>query len=140
MSQRAGDFGSIMMGCSNTTNLKKYGSYDACMKEREKEKAIQDMLARRNPLENPKGLTNKQIQQERIRIKQQQLNGTVTQDVTLPSGKQLQEGDLELTIKRIIKAPYIYLRFMGLSDNQARIIYYSLIGVGGYFAYKKFKK
>ena len=56
------------------------------------------------------------------------------------SGKQLQEGDLELTIKRIIKAPLIYLRFMGLSENQARIIYFSLIGVGGYFAYKKFKK
>tara|TARA_B110000037_G_scaffold90018_1_gene106503 strand:- start:86 stop:322 length:237 start_codon:yes stop_codon:yes gene_type:complete len=50
------------------------------------------------------------------------------------------EGDLELTIKRIIKAPLIYLRFMGLSENQARIIYFSLIGVGGYFAYKKFKK
>ena len=93
-----------------------------------------------------KDLTNKQIQQERIRIKQQQLNGTVTQDVTLPSGKQLdtrtrsKEGDLELTIKRVIKAPLIYLRFMGLSENQARIIYFSLIGVGGYFAYKKFKK
>ena len=50
------------------------------------------------------------------------------------------EGDLELTIKRIIKAPLIYLGFMGLSENQARIIYFSLIGVGGYFAYKKFKK
>ena len=56
------------------------------------------------------------------------------------TNKQLQEGDLELTIKRIIKAPLIYLRFMGLSENQARIIYFSLIGVGGYFAYKKFKK
>lgn len=56
------------------------------------------------------------------------------------SGKQLQEGDLELTIRRILKAPLIYLGFMGLSENQARIIYFSLIGVGGYFAYKKFKK
>tara|TARA_R110000824_G_scaffold6362_1_gene29488 strand:+ start:5108 stop:5362 length:255 start_codon:yes stop_codon:yes gene_type:complete len=54
--------------------------------------------------------------------------------------KQLQEGDLELTIRRILKAPLIYLRFAGFSENQARIIYYSLIGVGGYFAYKKFKK
>jgi len=47
---------------------------------------------------------------------------------------------LELTIRRILKAPLIYLGFMGLSENQARIIYFSLIGVGGYFAYKKFKK
>ena len=54
--------------------------------------------------------------------------------------KQLQEGDLELTMRRILKAPLIYLRFAGFSENQARIIYYSLIGVGGYFAYKKFKK
>ena len=56
------------------------------------------------------------------------------------TNKQLQEGDLELTIRRILKAPLIYLGFAGFSENQARIIYYSLIGVGGYFAYKKFKK
>jgi len=81
------------------------------------DKAIQDMLARRNPIENP-NKTKKPL------------------DTRTPS----KEGDLELTIKRIIKAPLIYLRFMGLSENQARIIYFSLIGVGGYFAYKKFKK
>ena len=68
------------------------------------------------------------------RIKQDLTNKQL--DTRTPS----KEGDLELTIKRIIKAPLIYLRFMGLSENQARIIYFSLIGVGGYFAYKKFKK
>ena len=68
------------------------------------------------------------------RIKQDLTNKQL--DTRTPS----KEGDLELTIKRIIKAPFVYLRFMGLSENQARIIYYSLIGVGGYFAYKKFKK
>ena len=77
------------------------------------DKAIQDMVARQNYLNDEKPL-----------------------DTRTPS----KEGDLELTIKRIIKAPLIYLRFMGLSENQARIIYFSLIGVGGYFAYKKFKK
>ena len=32
MSQRAGDFGSILMGCKNSYNLKKYGSAEACLK------------------------------------------------------------------------------------------------------------
>jgi|TARA_R110002167_G_scaffold66580_1_gene188384 hypothetical protein len=40
----------IILGCERGDQIQKYGSYDACMKEREKEKAIQDMLARRNPL------------------------------------------------------------------------------------------
>ena len=31
MSQRAGDFGSILMGCENSYNLKKYGSAEACL-------------------------------------------------------------------------------------------------------------
>ncbi len=31
MSQRAGDLGSILMGCSNSYNLKKYGSEEACL-------------------------------------------------------------------------------------------------------------
>ena len=31
MSQRAGDYGSILMGCSNSYNLKKYGSEEACL-------------------------------------------------------------------------------------------------------------
>ena len=31
MSQRAGDLGSILMGCSNSYNLKKYGSAEACL-------------------------------------------------------------------------------------------------------------
>tara|TARA_B110000908_G_scaffold134759_1_gene159351 strand:+ start:468 stop:698 length:231 start_codon:yes stop_codon:yes gene_type:complete len=70
------------------------------------DKAIQDMVARRNPL-----------------------NDESTR----------QENQIPL-LKRILKAPLIYLRFAGFSENQARIIYYSLIGVGGYFAYKKFKK
>mgnify|MGYP003664598793 CR=1 FL=1 len=38
----------ITLGCERGDQIQKYGSYDACMKEREKEKAIQDMLARRN--------------------------------------------------------------------------------------------
>ena len=38
----------IILGCERGDQIQKYGSYDACMKEREKEKAIQDMLARRN--------------------------------------------------------------------------------------------
>tara|TARA_B110000879_G_scaffold206558_1_gene288744 strand:+ start:6813 stop:7043 length:231 start_codon:yes stop_codon:yes gene_type:complete len=70
------------------------------------DKAIQDMVARRNPL-----------------------NDESTR----------QENQIPL-LKRILKAPLIYLRFAGFSENQARIIYYSLIGVGGYFAYKKFKR
>jgi len=78
-----------------------------------------------------KDLTNKQLEKERIKQLSIARNDTK---------KLSKEGDLELTIKRIIKAPLIYLRFMGLSENQARIIYFSLIGVGGYFAYKKFKK
>lgn len=31
MSLRAGDYGSILMGCSNSYNLKKYGSAEACL-------------------------------------------------------------------------------------------------------------
>ena len=31
MSQRAGDYGSVLLGCSNSYNLKKYGSEQACL-------------------------------------------------------------------------------------------------------------
>jgi hypothetical protein len=34
MSQVAGDFGSIYMGCSNSYNIKKYGSQQACIDEK----------------------------------------------------------------------------------------------------------
>jgi len=54
--------------------------------------------------------------------------------------EELKEGDVELKIRRILVAPLLFLEIMGLSENQAKIIYFSLIGVGGYFAYKKFKK
>ena len=53
--------------------------------------------------------------------------------------KESKEGDVELKIRRILIAPLLLLEMMGLSENQAKIIYFSLIGVGGYFAYKKFK-
>ena len=80
---------------------------------------------------------SKSEREERIKKENLKVNKTKK---PLDTRTRSKEGDLELTIKRIIKAPLIYLRFMGLSENQARIIYYSLIGVGGYFAYKKFKK
>ena len=54
--------------------------------------------------------------------------------------KELQEGDVELKIRRILIAPLVFLQMAGLSEIQAKIIYGSLIAVGGYFAYKKFKK
>ena len=54
--------------------------------------------------------------------------------------EELKEGDVELKIRRILVAPLLFLEIMGLSENQDKIIYFSLIGVGGYFAYKKFKK
>ena len=42
----------LSLGCELADQIQKYGSYNACMKAREKEKAIQDMLARQNPIEN----------------------------------------------------------------------------------------
>ena len=54
--------------------------------------------------------------------------------------KELQEGDVELKIRRILIAPLVFLQMGGLSEIQAKIIYGSLIAVAGYFAYKKFKK
>lgn len=54
--------------------------------------------------------------------------------------KESKEGDVDFKIRRILKAPFLLLRMMGLSENQSKIIYFSLIGVGGYFAYKKFIK
>ena len=71
-------------------------------------------------------------------------NGVITEasknKSTQRNEKELQEGDVELKIRRILVAPLLFLEIMGLSENQAKIIYFSLIGVGGYFAYKKFKK
>ena len=86
----------------------------------EKEKAIQDMMAR---TQNNVGkhITPKSYN-------------------TLLAYEESQEGDLKFTIRRILIAPLVFLDMMGLSENQAKIIYFSLIGVGGYFAYKKFKK
>ena len=49
--------------------------------------------------------------------------------------KESKEGDVDFKIRRILKAPFLLLRMMGLSENQSKIIYFSLIGVGGYFAY-----
>ena len=37
----------ITLGCERGDQIQKYGSYDACMKEREKEKAIQDEEAKK---------------------------------------------------------------------------------------------
>lgn len=49
------------------------------------------------------------------------------------------EQDAEFKIRRILIAPLVFLQMAGLSENQSKIIYASLIGVGGYFIYKKFK-
>ncbi len=77
MSQRAGDFGSIMMGCSNTTNLKKYGSEEACL------------------------------------------------DAKLPKNTLLSYAESLEKDKKL---------------KQRHTILFALLIVGGYFAYKKFKK
>tara|TARA_B110000977_G_scaffold91988_1_gene121967 strand:+ start:5249 stop:5482 length:234 start_codon:yes stop_codon:yes gene_type:complete len=77
MSQRAGDIGSIYMGCSNTTNLKKYGSEEACL------------------------------------------------DAKLPKNTLLSYAEQVENEKKL---------------RQRNTILFALLIVGGYFAYKKFKK
>ena len=53
MSQRAGDYGSILMGCSNSYNLKKYGSEEACL---DAELPKSTMLTYKEQLEKEKKL------------------------------------------------------------------------------------
>ena len=77
MSQRAGDLGSILMGCSNSYNIKKYGSEDACL------------------------------------------------DAELPKNTLLSYEEIKEKEKKI--------------HRRNTIVIFLLI-VGGYFAYKKFKK
>ena len=111
MSQRAGDYGSILMGCSNSYNLKKYGSAEACL-----------------DAELPK---NKMLTYEEIKARGKDYPNF---SIPLIGGSDTEKKVFEM------KRAERQLQDEEAKKVRKKYIIYGLIAVAGYFAYKKFKK
>lgn len=115
MSQVAGDFGSIMMGCRNASEIKKYGSIDACMKASMKARGKDYLIIGGSDTEK------KVFEMQRAE-------------------RQIKEVELKIAKERA-KEFSSFKNAKNLFDKlTANPIIIGIVLVAGYFAYKKFKK
>ena len=142
MSQRAGDLGSMLMGCGNQSQIDKYGSEKACINNimfgqpetLEHKGSFWDGFDVTKDLiiygQNPKDMKSTPETKEEKAKRLELLSDRIKNETDEVKKMELQ----------IQQAPLVQELDKEAKRVRKQYIIYGLIAVAGYFAYKKFKK